>query len=152
MKGFVSTREVANKEELGKLLEKLKKLAGKSSCYFWRSPHETSGFVSELSKDFNFASTIEGQMFNADFELRWKRRGEKFSLLLLSRNRLNIEGFEPLAGEWKTSDRSTVLYGKEETRFPRRFKYGKTEPKIGQRYFQDAKTSTVHFVALTISP
>ncbi|MDY6804594.1 MAG: hypothetical protein SXA11_12410 [Cyanobacteriota bacterium] len=150
MKAFVGTREVANSDELGELLAKL---AGeekeKSSYYFLRSPHKIAGFLSELPSDFS--SAAEGQMFNRDLELRWKRRGEKFSLLLLSRDSSNTEDFEPVGEGWKTSDRPAVLYQKEETRFPRRFRYGEKKQNLRQRYFQDAETSTVHFVALTLS-
>ncbi|MBE9037149.1 hypothetical protein [aff. Roholtiella sp. LEGE 12411] len=145
MKPFVGYK----KEHLSvpKLLELIIKLATEPSYYFLRWTHK-------VSKDWGLAPTetdfpmIEGQMFNENFELRWKqKRKDSYEVLLLS-----IAGeypdFERVGEDWQTQDRDAHLYSSTETRFPKGFPSKKLD--IAQRYFIDKKTAAVHFVALTI--
>lgn len=114
-----------------------------NSYYFLCWPHTTSGIITKLPQQLS----PEGRMFNAELELRWKRQGEGYDLLLLS----SVGGwkaFEPLDGDWRCCDRSASLYPKTETRFSGRLRYPQGI-EFGQRYFFDAQTATVHFVALT---
>ncbi|QMS87205.1 hypothetical protein HUN01_06270 [Nostoc edaphicum CCNP1411] len=138
-----------SKESLSvpKLLKLIAKLATQPSYYFLR-------WTYKLSKDWEIAPIetdfpmIEGQMFNQNFELRWKlKRKDSYEVLLLS-----IAGEYPdftIVGEdWQTQDQDAHLYSSTETRFPKGFPSKKLD--IAQRYFIDKKTATVHFVALTV--
>ncbi|MGJ5632332.1 hypothetical protein [Nostoc sp. CALU 1950] len=129
------------------LLDLIKKLATEPSYYFLRWTHK-------VSKDWEVAPTetdfpmIEGQMFNQNSELRWKqKRRDSYEVLLLS-----VAGeypdFERVGEDWQTQDRDAHLYSHTETRFPKGFPSKKLD--IAQRYFIDKKTTTVHFVALTV--
>jgi hypothetical protein len=97
-------------------------------------------------------------MFNTDRELRWKKQANQYELLLLSRIEADLEGFEKLTEEWEICDRPACFHDIEETKFPKSFIYQGADGQkinsqnisIGQRYFQDKKTATVHFVALTV--
>lgn len=150
MSAFVGVKQVPSAEELTQLLEKLPE----PSYYFLRWPHEVSGIVKTLSK---FPSP-EGQMFNSQFELRWKQQGSGYELLFLGKVQPDAaQGFQEIGSDrkprepvqWKIIDRLAYLYRSDETRFPQNFLY--EDIKIGQRYFIDAKTSTTHFVALTVT-
>lgn len=136
--GFVGTRIVPSKPELENLL---KTHAGDNRWYFVRWAHEVSGFQKTLPANFEQA---EGQMFTGDRELRWKPQGQKFSVLLLSTT--PVEGFDLLKGEWITQDRDAHVYPPTETRLPKGIVHNKAN--VGQRYFIDQTTWTVHFVAL----
>jgi hypothetical protein len=142
---FVGHRQVNSGSELETLI---KHYGGQSqSYYFLRWPHCVSGIISELPEAF---SSAEGQLFNAMIELRWKRRGNGYSVLLLSSSLDSADGFTAIPGDWEISDRTAYFYGKDDARFPKSFTYP-DHLSIYQRYFLDTKTSTVHFVALTIS-
>ncbi|MBE9187277.1 hypothetical protein IQ270_22130, partial [Microcoleus sp. LEGE 07076] len=154
-KGFVYFKPGLSPDEVKKLLEKL---ATEKSYYFVRSPHEVSGISMKLPDELSLG--FEGQMFNSDRELRWKKQGSTYEALILSRveaNLVDLEGFEDLGENWEWCDRPACFHDIEETKFPKSFIYkGKNDEKIeskdisiGQRYFQDPKTATVHFVALT---
>ncbi|NEZ59119.1 hypothetical protein [Adonisia turfae] len=96
-------------------------------------------------------SCREGQVFNQDCELRWKRQGDHYSVLLLSVAE-NSEGEETLAGvgnNWTAEERNANFYPPTETRFPRGLAYSE-KLDIGQRYFIDKDTGTVHFIALRV--
>ncbi|HEY9295296.1 MAG TPA: hypothetical protein VIQ31_02780 [Phormidium sp.] len=154
-KGFVYVRSGLSRDEVKELLEKL---ATEESYYFVRSPHAVSGICMKLPEEF--FSGFEGQMFNADRELRWKKQGSAYQALLLSRVEADLEGFEPIDKdcEWQICDRAAYFHRIDEPKFPKTFVYkGEKNEKIvsnnisiGQRYFQEKRTATVHFVALTV--
>ncbi|MBD0308513.1 MAG: hypothetical protein ICV80_10420 [Microcoleus sp. T1-bin1] len=154
-KGFVYVRSGLSRDEVKELLEKL---ATEESYYFVRSPHAVSGMCMKLLDEF--FPGFEGQMFNADRELRWKKQGSAYQALLLSRVEADLEGFEPIDKdcEWQICDRTAYFHPLDEPKFPKTFVYqGKKNEKIvsnnisiGQRYFQEKRTATVHFVALTV--
>ena len=153
MIGYMGFKQVSSSAELKDLL---KKLAVEKSYYFVRSPHAVSGICMKLPDEFSLG--FEGQMFNADRELRWKKQANQYEVLILSQVEADLDGFEQLTEEWQICDRPACFHGIEETKFPKSFIYnGESDEKIdskniniGQRYFQDKKTATVHFVALTI--
>ena len=154
-KGFVYVRSGLSRDEVKELLEKL---ATEESYYFVRSPHAVSGMCMKLPEEF--FPGFEGQMFNADRELRWKKQGSAYQALLLSRVEADLEGFEPIDKdcEWQICDRTAYFHRLDEPKFPKTFVYkGENNEKIvsnnisiGQRYFQEKRTATVHFVALTV--
>lgn len=152
MTGYVGFKQVSSSAEIKNLLDKL---ATENSYYFVRSPHAVSGICMKLPQDF---PGFEGQMFNADRELRWKKQGSAYEVLLLSRVETDLEGFEKLTEEWQICDRPACFHDIDETKFPKSFIYqGANGEKINsqninisQRYFQDKRTATVHFVALTV--
>jgi len=152
-KGFVYVRSGLSRDEVKELLEKL---ATEESYYFVRSPHAVSGMCMKLPEEF--FPGFEGQMFNADRELRWKKQGSAYQALLLSRVEADLEGFEPIGENWEWCDRTAYFHPLDEPKFPKTFVHkGKNDEKIvsnnisiGQRYFQEKRTATVHFVALTV--
>ena len=154
-KGFVYVRSGLSPDEVKELLEKL---ATEESYYFVRLPHAVSGICMKLPEEF--FPGFEGQMFNADRELRWKKQGSAYQALVLSRVEADLEGFEPIDKdcEWQTCDRTAYFHPLDEPKFPKTFVYkGENNEKIvsnnisiGQRYFQEKRTATVHFVALTV--
>ncbi|WP_208099129.1 CRISPR-associated RAMP protein Csx7 [Nostoc sp. 106C] len=89
----------------------------------------------------------EGQLFNHHLELRWKKQGELYKVLLLTTLKLE-PGFEPVGKNWEFLDRNAHQYSATDSRFPQGFT--SDDVKIAQRYFRDSSTATVHFVALTI--
>jgi len=128
--------------------EQLKELVQKPytspSYYFLRWHHQVSGIVDSLPAEF---PSPEGQMFNCDRELRWKQQGQHFTVLLLSTAGAE-SGFTPIGETWEIQQRDAHIYPSTETRFPKGFDHRGVN--IAQRYFIDAQTATVHFVALTI--
>lgn len=169
-KPFVGTRNnISSVEELKEFLADIKQ---EQDYYFVRSPHKVSGIKSELQEEID--SSTEGQIFNSQWEVRWKRKEAKYELLLLSTvaPKPNWK-FEPIDQNgkdinWKTEDRYALLYEanekiseleirSKETRFPKGFEHNfainkndPDKPRIGQRYFLNKQTATVNFVALTI--
>ena len=140
MSAFVGVKEVDSQEELEALLINL---SIDSDRYFLKWAHQVSGFEKQPS---SFPSP-EGQMFNRNRELRWKKRGQGYSLLLLSA-KSSEDGFSPIGQEWEIQDRAAQVYPSKETRFPKGISGG--QANIAQRYFIDRRTSTVRFVALTL--
>jgi hypothetical protein len=95
----------------------------------------------------------EGQVFNRDRELRWKRRKDTYTVLLLSSTSVPDTDLRALANPqhqpqaWQIRNLNDQFYPATETRFPQ----GITYPErldIGQRYFIDEQTGIVQFVAL----
>jgi hypothetical protein len=160
MKGFVYFKHVSLSDELRALLEKL---SIEQSYYFLRYPHAVSGIRMKLPEEF--FPGFEGQMFNTEWELRWKKQTVGYEVLLLSRVEAAPDlGFDPVSSNgkqinWKICDRNAYLHNIDETQFPKGFIYKGVngediDPKkfsISQRYFKDSDTATVHFVALTVS-
>lgn len=122
----------------------LTQLQGESSYYCLRWTHKLSDFERNLPDEF---PSPEGQLFDENREIRWQQKGDGFSVLLLS-----IAGSHPdfreIGSSWAVQNRDAHLYPPTETRFPK--STAKNAPNIAQRYFLDADTSTVHFVALTV--
>ncbi|MEG4941176.1 hypothetical protein [Microcoleus sp. F4-D5] len=151
--GFVSYKRVG---DLQALLAR-QELNVEQSYYFLCWSHKVSGIRRMLPEAKDFPSP-EGQMFNSKFELRWKKQGKGYEVLLLSIEPKNELGFEEIPGKWKADDRSAYFYNAGETRFPKGFTFkdekdediDPTKIPVGQRYFQNAATATVHFVALTV--
>lgn len=143
---FVGIKQLSSVEELGELLTQR---SSKSSYYFLRWAHKVSGIVNQLHQDF---PSSEGQMFNEDWELRWKQQKKGYEVLILSKAD-NEPGFNSVGQGWKTQLRQAHVYGsnetRTETRFPKEFITDKV--KLAQRYFIDEQTATVHFVALAVS-
>lgn len=122
-------------------------------CLQW--PHMIK-FQAGQPADF---SSTEGQVFDQNRELRWKQSKGTFDVLLLSENSIDdslqlVEGAVPLDQvlktinrKWATKPLPAKAYPPTETRFPRELTYPK-ELDLGQRYFLDANTEIVHFVAL----
>lgn len=131
-----------------------------SNYYFLRWSHKVSGIIEQLPDEF---PSPEGQMFNCDREFRWKQQRPGYYTVLLLSNTGKESAFTPVGEEWKTEQRSAYGYRRDETRFPQSLVYPESldirisheetktnKPKLAQRYFIDKKTSTVHFVALTV--
>jgi hypothetical protein len=143
MSAFVGiSQKLLSADELQSLISKL---ANDSSYYFLRWANRVSGVTKKLE---NFPM-LEGQMFNSELELRWKQKGANYEAFLLSSTAREYPDFEPLDREWEIEDKHAYFYPHTETRFPKGFIYP-PELNIGQRYFKDKKTATVHFVALTV--
>ena len=139
MSAFVGTTTVPTAEQLGTLIEDV---VGNNRVFFLRWPHKVSGLSRTLPDGF---PSPEGQVFTRDLELRWKRKGQSYSVLLLS-HAGQVDGFEPVGTDWETCDRPAHTYPPTETRFPQGL--ADREINIEQRYFRDKTTATVHFVAL----
>ncbi|PSN13206.1 hypothetical protein C7293_16930 [filamentous cyanobacterium CCT1] len=150
MSAYVGTRTVASADELRSLLEQQQT---EKSCFFLRWPHKVSGFCQTLPPDF---PSPEGQLFDSQKELRWKQQGKGYSVLLLSANGAHPD-FVPIYDsrnvqiQWDVQVQDAHPYPKTETRFPQGLDYREKDFNIGQRYFTDPETATVHFVALTVS-
>jgi hypothetical protein len=146
-KAFVGTRENLSESELRTVLDNYR---GGKPYYFLRWTNRVSGIIEDLPDSLS----PEGQMFNADLEIRWKQKGAKYDVLLLSEydnDYPEFDGFDRFPQTWQAENRTANFYPKDTTRFPKEFIY--PNPKdlnIGQRYFKDQDTGIVHFVALTI--
>lgn len=140
MTAFVGYQQQVSLDELRKVLEDYKT---RNSRYFLRWVHQVSGIILELPETLS----PEGQMFDDQRELRWKKQSKGFDLLLLS-----VAGsdpsFTPIGTVWKCQNRNAHIYPPTETRFPKGIDHQNVD--VGQRYFLDARTATVHFVALTV--
>ncbi|PSB01551.1 hypothetical protein [Merismopedia glauca] len=118
----------------------------KETYYFLRWCDRVSGFISQLPENF---PSPAGQMFNREFELRWKKQGDKFSVLILSKIRKDLgEKWHEIPAKWTYQDRNASMYPVTETRFPKAIQ--SEIVNVGQRYFQDSDTKTIHFIALTV--
>ncbi|KYC43953.1 hypothetical protein WA1_02055 [Scytonema hofmannii PCC 7110] len=130
------------------LLTLIQEFATETSYYFLRWTHKVSQDWKQQPTKTNFPM-LEGQMFNSQVELRWKQKGkDSYEVLLLSVADKEHHKFTKVGEDWHTQDRDAHLHSPTETRFPKGF--SAQELDIVQRYFIDKKTSTVHFIALTI--
>jgi hypothetical protein len=146
MKPFVGVKKELS--AVSDLLKIIQEYATETSYYFLRWTHKVSQDWKQQPIETDFPM-FEGQMFNSQVELRWKQKGnESYEVLLLSVADKEHHNFIELGEDWHTQDRDAHLYFHTETRFPKGF--SAQELDIAQRYFIDKKTSTVHFVALTI--
>ncbi|MFM5900927.1 MAG: hypothetical protein ACKO9R_07245 [Dolichospermum sp.] len=144
MTAFVGYKE--NPLSDAELVNLINSLATENTYYFLYWTNEVSGIKEQMIDKFPM---LEGQMFNHEFELRWKyKKDNTYEVLLLSMNGANSE-FKPLEKEWQIEERNAYFYPSTETRFPKDFNYPK-HLEIKQRYFLDQTTATVHFVALTL--
>ena len=149
---FVGYGQADSAEDLKALIENYAKQS--PSYYFLRWAHRVSGMKTELPEEF---PSPEGQVFNADMELRWKSQKSGYAVLLLSDTAdtatATANGFTAISGDWKGIDRLAHHHESKETQYPKGFAYADgVKPKhIKQRYFCDRNTATVHFVALTIA-
>lgn len=141
---FVGVKKPVSVAELLKLIDKL---AIERNYYFCRWSHQVSENWETAPEEKHFPM-LEGQMFNAQCELRWKRKpNDNYELLLLSIAPIESD-FIPIGETWETQQRDTYLLSLSNRRFPKNLPEKKDD--IAQRYFIDKKTATVHFVALTI--
>lgn len=146
-RGFVSIQRTSlDQSSLDQLIRRC--ITGNAwQCLQW--PDKTT-FSAGLPSEF---SGQEGQVFTQDRELRWKRQGSSYKVLLLSKTEINDPALKPLAEkqQWLIRDLNTNFHSRTETRLP----WGVTYPKdldIGQRYFIDRETGIVQFVALRERP
>lgn len=143
----VAHTTLESEEALREFLEACQKAS--NSYYFMRWPSHVSGFVTSLSGG---SISPEGQLFDGDRELRWRREGAGYSVLLLTTNdaaeSLEIQGttFEVIEGDWDARTRNAHVYPPTETRLPTVIAASGVD--ISQRYFIDKTTETVHFIAL----
>jgi hypothetical protein len=145
MNPFVGVSEQLLSEK--QLKDLLQKSSTQPNCYFLRWPHQVK-WIENYEKLLEEFPSPEGQMFNYDREFRWKQQGQHFSILLLSTTG-SEPGFKPIEQNWKIQQRDAHIYPANETRFPKGL--SSTNVDIAQRYFMDADTATVHFVALTVA-
>lgn len=153
MTAYVGYRQ-ATVEQLQELV-KHRTIAIPETYYFLRWFDRVSGIRMELPEDF---PSPEGQLFNAELELRWKRQGTGYDILLLSKEEPEPDlNFTSLGENWEWCDRPAKFHGSDETKFPKGFVYPdgkeKFNPKIfpiKQRYFFNSQTAATHFVALTL--
>lgn len=139
MTAFVGTN-TSPKTELKPLLEGFQT---ENSYYFFRWYHQVSGFIQQVPDTLPPA----GQLFNSQKELRWRWQNDQFHLLLLSKTDLETDFF-PIKGNWQTKEVNAILRS-DNPRFPKRIQ-GETPDNIAQRYFFDADTAIIHFIALTL--
>ncbi|NEQ49728.1 MAG: hypothetical protein F6K11_06280 [Leptolyngbya sp. SIO3F4] len=149
---FVGYGQVDSAEDLQELIGHYTKQS--PSYYFLRWAHRVSGMQTELPEEF---PSPEGQVFNANMELRWKSRKAGYDVLLLSDTAdtatATANGFTAISGDWEGIDRPAHHHDSNETQYPKGFGFGHgvESEHIKQRYFCDRNTATVHFVALTIA-
>ena len=143
--GFVSIQSNGlSQADLEQLIQRC--LTG-DTWYCLRSP-QTTTFSAGLPTESSLSSP-EGQVFSQVRELRWKRQGSGYAVLLLSRAEIDDPALQPLDTEqqWLTRDLNASFYPPTETRFPRGVAYP-DGLDIGQRYFINRNTGIVQFVAL----
>ena len=144
---FVGTADNIDQAALEKLI---KNCVGDQAWRFLRWPHDVQ--LCPPSKAIDYTCR-EGQVFDQKSELRWKKlKGEQYSVLLLSTNQLD-KSLTPVGETWTPKDLEANFYPKTETRFPKGLDYDDSSDNkldIGQRYFIDKATGTVHFIALRV--
>ncbi len=129
------------------LLELISRLKTANTYFFYRRSDSVSGIISEAPTNEQFPM-VEGQIFNHQFELRWKHKRQNSYEVLFLGNVDHHPDFTALENDWLIEERNAHLYPPTETRFPKGFDYPALD--IKQRYFLDQKTANVHFVALTV--
>jgi len=157
--GYIYHKQLVSSDELDNLITKISQ--SPNNYYFLRYSHGVSGICQYLPAENLPAERgeIEGQVFNSLLEMRWKKYKTGYEVLILSQQKLDLENLEELTGNWKICDRDAFWHNPEETRFPKGFTFKDEndqqmkheEIPIKQRYFQDADTATIHFIALTVN-
>ncbi len=128
-------------------VEDLKSLLALPSCYYFLYwPEQVSGFISQLPTNF---PSPKGQAFNHHTEIRWQQQGDRYNVLWLGIEEAPA-GFEAIPGEWIYTDHDAQVYPPTETRLPQGIKPLPPNLDVGQRYFCDRRTATIHFIALRI--
>jgi hypothetical protein len=142
---LVGTQTVESPEALRSLIQSV--ADGQPYYCFLRWAHKVSGIVLDVGTEF---PSPEGQVFGKQFELRWKCSSNGYEVLLLHCKKAVTElDFTPVADHWDVSSPlGAYLFDRDETRFPKRLTYPEGF-QLRQRYFQDSRTATIHFVALT---
>lgn len=120
---------------------------GSDGWLFLRWPHKVD-LLPVADKTEEDLVCWEGQAFNQSRELRWKRKGDGYDVLLLSESG-GDKALSPLEGTWETKVLDAKAYPKTETRLPKSVSIPK-ELDLGQRYFIDAETACVQFIALRV--
>ena len=143
-KGFVSQKSDIS---IGELLRLLKSRS--DAQYFLRYVDKVSGFIAQDKLKLLDTLSPEGQMFDQNVELRWKQRGDKYDVLWLGIEEPTND-FKDIAGNWQYENRKALVYPKTETRLPKGIKSGSVNVNVGQRYFRDTCTDTIHFIALRV--
>lgn len=154
IKGYVYHKQFVLLDQLNNLITQIAK--SPKNYYFLRYSHGVSGICQKLPAD---RGEIEGQIFNSICEMRWKKYKSGYEVLILSKHEFSLQGFENLTANWTIDDRNACFHDTEETRFPKGFTFKNEndqqmtpeEIPIKQRYFQDADTATIHFIALTVN-
>ncbi len=156
--GFVECATLASEQELFSLFSVQSDDASQplESFFFLRWPHKVSGWVTEQPEQLS----PEGQWLTAIAELRWKCDRNGYQILWLGQQ--SAKEIQPLSGlEWTPIDRTwetdddkpVLLHDRRTPQFPHLFNYPtRLSNRLRQRYFRDANTGIVHFVALTIYP
>lgn len=166
--GFVGTRDRLSTEEFRQLITTLaspniETPSGAHSevtvGYFLRWAHRVSGWVNQLPETF---PSPQGQMITATLELRWRRQRLGYDVLLLSTQAMDqASGFQPLSGlasekdgfatAWETCLRPVLAHPRRGPQYPKAFTYSGLEAsQLSQRYFRNAQTGIVQFVALSL--
>lgn len=136
------TPEPVDLEQLQKIVDSC---MGKDGWLFLRWPHKVLLQPVSAPPKTGF-DCQEGQAFSNTKELRWKRKGTNYEVLLLSEEG-GDELLSPIGYAWETKVLNAKAYPETETRFPRKVTIP-AELDIGQRYFIDAETACIQFVAL----
>ena len=144
---YVGVASVSDIEAISKLVSDY---IGSDGYLFLRWPHRVHcSSVSEPPDEG--LSCPEGQAFNCDKELRWKQKGPAYELLLLSESEEEkspaISQFSAIGSIWETKVLNAKSYPATETRFPKKISVP-DKLDLGQRYFIDAETACVQFIAL----
>ncbi|MEL6326257.1 MAG: hypothetical protein AAFQ61_05055 [Cyanobacteria bacterium J06626_23] len=142
--GYVSTAEGINLDQLKTLIEK-HIIAPHWQFLGWPHSVELLDPDQQINPDCD-----EGQVFNPNSELRWRRRGQTYDVLLLSIYS-DQTGLTPLAEDWTVQEHNAQFYPRTETRFPKGLGYQEKGLDIGQRYFIDSTTAYVQFIALRVN-
>ena len=116
--------------------------------FFLRSLHQVSGIITTLPDTL----TPEGQLFNAITELRWKKRRQGYEILWLGQQAPDSDyRFTAIQRQWQTEDHPALLHDRRTPQYPNLFRYpAALKDELWQRYFRDAETGIVHFVALAL--
>jgi hypothetical protein len=152
MTGYVGYAQVNSVESLESLVERyIKPSDNLPSGHFLRWVHQVSGMRSGLPTEF---SSLEGQAFNIERELRWRQEGTHYAVLLLSQVDIKPQDdFQALPGNWQTETKGALCHNPKNPQYPNQFHYDDgIESQLRQCYFRNGDTSTVHFVALTLKP
>lgn len=155
--GYVAHAQVTDETVLRPLLTlaSADQSEAEESFFFLRWAHRVSGMKAALPETLS----PEGQWFSELGELRWKRDRHGYQVLWLGQQRpQDVEQLSHLAWtaidrQWQFVDQPVLLHDRRTPQFPHLFDYPtRLQNRLRQRYFRDAETDIVHFVALTVHP